>query len=443
MTASSVFVKAETVLVAVLVSSYVLVFATRRLRRRRPDFAVGLPLLVGFVLRLIAIAGISATGLGATLRGGDEDVFLSNARHLADSAWGHGFIPHGPFPLHTVVFAIQMKLADFSEGAMRVTQVGIATLGILLILAAVHDLAGRRAAWVAGWVLAFEPASVFFSSALHKEPLMVLASGLVVFGATKVWRHLGLYGILLMGLGGLFAVWTRPYAGWFLVSASVLVILHAALRRMDRPLKAMPLIYGVILAGFLAAPAVIQVTSEVSLTRLQTSQDANVAGAGQGTGGANTSNLALEKVDFSNRGAVIANLPRRVRDVVLRPYPWQLQNASQRLGAAGTLVAFAGLLALLRYAWRNRGHVLERTAPLLYPLVFLLIAYSLSAGNAGTGFRYRMHLVTLGLAVMVILREHALGAAAAARQPAVRDSRPVRRAEAEPRPEPLPPLGTA
>jgi hypothetical protein len=39
-------------------------------------------------------------------------------------------------------------------------------------------------------------------------------------------------------------------------------------------------------------------------------------------------------------------------------------------------------------------------------MFFLLIAYSLSAGNAGTGFRYRSHLVTLGIAAVVVLREH-------------------------------------
>ena len=49
---------------------------------------------------------------------------------------------------------------------------------------------------------------------------------------------------------------------------------------------------------------------------------------------------------------------------------------------------------------------MTHTAPILYPLVFLSVAYSLSAGNAGTGFRYRTHLVVLGVAMLVVLREH-------------------------------------
>jgi hypothetical protein len=43
------------------------------------------------------------------------------------------------------------------------------------------------------------------------------------------------------------------------------------------------------------------------------------------------------------------------------------------------------------------------------------VAYSLSAGNAGTGFRYRTHLVVLAIAMLVVLREHVLTMRAARR----------------------------
>ena len=141
-----------------------------------------------------------------------------------------------------------------------------------------------------------------------------------------------------------------------------------------------------------------------------TTQVARLTQASSATGGPNSDNLAFESVDFSTRGAVIRNLPQRVFDLILRPYPWQLQDTSQRLGAVGSVIALAVLALLLGYAWRSRGQILTLTAPILYPLVFLLIAYSLSAGNAGTGFRYRTHLVVLAIAVLVVLREHVLRA---------------------------------
>src|SRR5439155_25091685 len=107
----------------------------------------------------------------------------------------------------------------------------------------------------------------------------------------------------------------------------------------------------------------------------------------------------------------------RMRDLILRPYPWQLANASQRLGALGTLLAYAILLLLLRYAWMTRGAVFAHAAPVLYPLLFMLVAYSLSVGNAGTGFRYRSHLVTLAVGAMVVLREHVIRERARDRTP--------------------------
>jgi hypothetical protein len=60
----------------------------------------------------------------------------------------------------------------------------------------------------------------------------------------------------------------------------------------------------------------------------------------------------------------------------------------------------------------------------LYPLTFLLMAYALSAGNAGTGFRYRTHLVTLSLAMLIILRTAVLARATPRVAPARPPARP-------------------
>lgn len=424
----SSFLGAETVVVSALLVAWALVFAVRRFKRTRPDFEVGAAIAVAVGLRLLAAAGVSATGLNATLRGGDENTFMFWANALADSPLGHGFIPHGPYQLHTVLFGLEIKYGGFSEGAMRVGQVGIAMLGVLFMLAAVYDLAGPRAARLAAWILAFEPASIFFNSGLSKEPVMVLAGGLAVYGGTRIWRHLDPWGVFIVGLGALIAIGTRPYAGWFLVSAGALLILHAGLRQFHRPLRAMPFVYGVVIVAFIAAPTIIQATSEENLKRLQVSQDYSTRPEAKETSqGANENNLALERVDFSTREAVFTNLPKRMVDVVIRPYPWQIGNASQQLGAMGSLVALTGMFMLIGAFWRCRGRVMSLVGPMLYPLVFLLMAYSVSAGNAGTGFRYRTHLVMLALAMLVVLREHARERSAqrATREPASPGTHPM------------------
>jgi hypothetical protein len=159
----------------------------------------------------------------------------------------------------------------------------------------------------------------------------------------------------------------------------------------------------VIIAGFIAAPAVVQVSSKKSLGQLQQSQNANTD-SNAIRGGANSNNLALEQVDYSTRGRVFAHLPQRMLDVIVRPYPWQVSNPSQQLGAVGSLFALGSLVLLVGALWRRRGEVMALTGPLLYPMIFLLMAYALSAGNAGTSFRYRTHLVTLGIAMLIALR---------------------------------------
>ena len=359
--------------------------------------------------RLLAAAAVSLSGLGLALRGGDESTFLRGAREVAGAPLGSGlWLPGESHRLHEIVFAAQIKLGDFPEAALRVVQVGIAMAGIVLVVAAIHDVAGPRAARLGAWVLALEPASIFFNSILHREALLVLASGFVVFGGARIWTRLDVRGILLMALGCAIATATRPYAGWFLITAGLLLVLHAALRHRSTTWRAVPLVYAVAIVCIAATPAVLKLTSSASLRQnLQHSQDANTD-PNSGRGDPNSNNLSLERVDFSTRSDLVRNLPARVRDVVLRPYPWQVENTSQRLGALGTLVVLCSLVLLVRYARRNSGRALAYTAPFAYPAVFLLMAYALSVGNAGTGFRYRTHLVLLGLATLVVLREHAL-----------------------------------
>lgn len=378
----------------------------RRLQGRHLGLAIGLPLAVGFLARVVTVIAVDGTGLSSTLRGGDEIAFLEGADSLAALAvsspeWATEITER----LHVAVFAGQMRLLDSPPTALRIVQIGLALAGLALLVAAVCQVAGPRAARLAAWVLMLEPASLFFNSALHKEPLMLLASGTVVYGGVRVWQHLDLRGTAMLAVGATIGVCTRPYAGWFLVSACVVLLLHAAFRSVDRPLRAMPVIYAVILVGFLALPTLVEVSSRESLQSLQASQDANTNIVARArTSGPNSNNLALERVDYSSREKVAINLPRRAFDVLTKPYPWQVANASQVLGAFGSMVALTGLVMLLGYAWRARGRVLVLTGPFLYPLMFLLMAYSLSAGNAGTGFRYRTHIITLSLAMLVVLR---------------------------------------
>jgi hypothetical protein len=335
--------------------------------------------------------------LSATLRGGDEPGIVLAARSISESpfgsdVWGSALIDE----LHKFVLATQFLAFDSPDLALRITHAGIAVAGIALFAVAVYELAGPRAAVIAAWVLALEPAGVFFAGVLHKEAILVLAGGLVAFGGARVWKHGQPRALLPIVLGCLIAVATRPYAGWFLIAAGAAVTLHAGLRSQHREsLRAVSLVSIVILFGALAAPTVWEASTNESLEKGLGHQ--SEAESSQGA------NLNFENVDFTTREQIIVNLPKRIHDVIVLPYPWQMANASQRFAVIGTLITWLVLILLGREIWRNRRKAIELGAPLFYMGVFLLVAYSLSAANAGTAFRYRTHIVVPALCLLVVL----------------------------------------
>lgn len=366
-----------------------LAFLVSRLAGSRPGFAIGGPVVFAFGIRVIAASLISLTPVAKTLRGGDETTFLVRAAQTARTPFGSAdWVNLLLTELHVFVLAVQRSVFDSPELALRVTQVGIAVIGLVLLATAVYELAGPRASVLAMWLLALEPASIFFSSLLHKEANLMLAIGLVALGGAKVWKRGEIRSLVPIVFGCLIAVATRHYAGWFLIAASAAAVLHAGLRAENRgAIRSLSLVAMVVLFAAVAAPTVLNASTNESLEKnLQQSQEANAS---------DNSNLKLEQVDFSTRGAIVVNLPRRIPDVLLRPFPWQLGSLSQGIGLFGTMAAYFTFFFLVREAMRRRGEIMTRAGPLVYLGFFLLIAYSLSAGNAGTAFRYRTQIVAV------------------------------------------------
>lgn len=385
-------------LVTLCVVAWLLYLLLRWLGRSRPDLAIGTPIAVAFGLRVFTSIAVSSTGIASTLRGGDEIFFLSRSELISGTPFlGSDWTEALTEKLYEFVFAGQLLVLDSPDTALRITQAGIAVAGLILLALAVYELAGPRAALIAAWVLAVEPTNVFFSTLLHKEPNMILAGGLVAFAGARMWKTADVRYLWPIVLGCLIAVATRPYAGWFLIAAGAAITLHVGVRARTEGARSLVLVAIVVLFGAISAPTVWEASTDESLeTNVQASQDANAG---------DESNLKLESVDFSTREAIIVNLPQRIGDVLTRPYPWQLGNVSQQLGLLGTIFAFTCFWLLALELVRARGQIMERAGPLIYVGFMLLIAYSLSAGNAGTAFRYRTHVVALALCALIVLRE--------------------------------------
>src|SRR5687767_4865025 len=160
-------------LITILAVAYVLYLLLARLRRRRPDFSIGAPVAVALALRVLVavLVTVSPFGdVGAT----DELSVLDEAELVFDPdpgtiSWLGAFTSR----LHVFVFATQQQVLDSPDVALRIFQGGIALAGLVLLAAAVYELAGARAALVAAWVFAVEPSNVLFSVVLHKEPNMM------------------------------------------------------------------------------------------------------------------------------------------------------------------------------------------------------------------------------------------------------------------------------
>lgn len=394
MSANDVFI----VCLFVVACGWIVALGVIHLQRSRPGLDFGYAVAAAALLRLLAAIGLSAVPQGAVLRGGDELTFTQNATGLL----GYGlFSPEGletlTSNLHVWIFSAQMHLGDVPELGLRVTQIMFAVLGIALFATAVHDIAGKPAGLVTVWLLAIEPTGVFFSSILHKEPEIFFAGGLATYGLVQYWKGGGYSGVPQVVVGCAIAVCTRPYAGWFLVAACGLTLLVGAIRYREQGGRTYTIALAVIGAIVILVPTLIAVSSPEQLERLQKSQTYN----SQDT----RSNLSLGYVDFSTREKVATNLPIRIRDVLLKPYPWQTANLSQRLGSIGAMFGLGVLVYLIFLLVRNWGKVIRTAGPFVFTGISLLVAYSISAGNAGTSFRYRTHLVAFALCVIVVLRE--------------------------------------
>ena len=383
--------------IALLFAAYALIWLVRRLSRSREGFNIGKQITFAFALRIFAAIGLGQLSIAQNLRGGDELTFLARAKDVAVlPLGGPQSLEYLTSQLHTFLFSIHYRIFDVTppELMMRVEMVLFATVGIALLSAAVYELAGARPAMIVAWILALEPANVFFSSLLHKEPLMYLAEGMVAFGGAVLWKRGKLAALLPMIAGCLIAVATRPYVGWFLIAAAAAVVLHASLTR-QRGLQSVALTSLCVVGIAAFIPVMLNKSSDENLTQLQQSQDFNAQDK--------TANLSLERVDYSTREKLILNLPKRIKDLILRPYPWQTQNTSQQLGAVGSLVVLACLALLAMAIARNRNQIMQMAGPLVYPAAFMLVAYAISAGNAGTAYRYRTHLVGLAVSLVIVL----------------------------------------
>ncbi len=358
-------------------------------------------LLVALGVRLAVAGFCELVPALRVVRGPDEAGFESQARALADGRLSFGLLRGLVGNLHIEYMSWQIRIfGGTTDFFLRVGNIALAVTAIAVLAITVTRLVGPAWGRLAAWGLAFEPSSLFFSTILHKEASMYLGEALVVYGCVRMHQRRDVRSAVAMVAGVVIADGARPYAAGALLAACGLTAGHAALRRLGPDGRRSPTLFGIVATLAVLALVGGAAVSGRLLDGLQRSQQANASDG---------SNLSLAPVDFSTPAGIAVNLPRRVFDVSLRPFPWQVANTNQWLGAFGSCVAWALIAAAAVLVLRRRTLALARLPALAYVFACLLVTYALTTGNAGTGFRYRSHLIVLLVLVVASMSPRGLG----------------------------------
>jgi len=375
--------------------AWLVVALARNAARRRPGLRIARPLATAAVTRLAAVTVVAAVPALRPLRGPDETGFIAAAHDFAADPGSLGALPRALVGnLHVAYMGVEQYLVGaHTDLVLRAGHIALALAAISILAIAVTDVAGPRAGAVSAWILAFEPTNVFFSGVLHKEAPMMLGEALVVLGAVRMYQRRDATAVAFMAAGLAIAALTRPYAAAALFVACAGVSMHAAVRRLGPARRRSPRLAGGLAVTLLLAVAAAPAPAAV-LRTVQTSQNANSI---------DDANLALPPVDFTTLDSTAQNIDSRVAALLVQPFPWQAANLSQRAGVAGTAFAWMLMVAALVLALTRPRFTVVELAPLLYLVTMTVVVYALSTGNAGTGFRYRTHVLFLLAALVAAL----------------------------------------
>lgn len=360
-----------------------------RLSRNR-DLGPACRLVVyAFVLRAIVAVSLSLLGgLGDTLRGPDDAVFAAKAVLLAESGVDLGWLSRLNGDAITLIGGIwTAALGDPGALSLRLINAGIACAGILVLAAAVHDLAGRRAAIITTVIVSVEPSGVLFSTILQKESIVLFAGGCVALGGARLRDGDVRHGVLWAAGGLALALSARPYAASFLAMGIAVFVAIEAIRR--RVLTGAAAALGVAALVAVALGAAFSPAGTRALTRLQEFQVIETM---------NGAALQLAPVDFTDPVSAAESTVRRLVDFVVLPAPWRAGNLEQLLGAFGTSLFWLLLCGVVVAGYKATR---ERRAVLPWCLAASVsLGYAITSANAGTGFRHRIHLIFFVAAVI-------------------------------------------
>jgi hypothetical protein len=243
-----------------------------------------------------------------------------------------------------------------------------------------------------GLLLCFLPSMLFWPSSIGKEAWMMLAIGLFVYGAARLFAHQR--GALLpMALGLAAGLVVRPHiAVLLLVAASVGFVVRP---RHEGRLLGGPLgkFAGVIVLVFIGAFAAQQMQESLHLESASSVNDAlNFAEERTNEGGS------------SFRAARIrspADVPWATVTVLFRPFPYEANNAQMAVSAAEGFVLLLVFLGSARHVARALRSTRRQPYCALVVIYAAIFVYAFSTfGNFGIITRQRVQLLPFVLVLL-------------------------------------------
>jgi len=294
------------------------------------------------------------------------------------------------------IAALQLKIGPDSYHAMKLTFAMIGLVGIFLFYRAAEQLLGKYAP-VAFWILLLYPSILFWSSIFGKDPPVLAAIGLHVWGLANLAAHRKPK-YLLAVVGGILAVSTiRIWMGPILILPCLLLIV-SRIKSMGWRLVSLATI----------ALALITLGS-ATMDRLSLNNASDLVEATRAvTNGWDNANSSLQRdVELNSSWDLLLFAPRGLFDTFFRPLPGDVDNLfGWMAGVENTVLLLLSAWAAFRFRpayLRNPVFFWSMTLLLTWGLAYSIVAHR----DLGTAVRFKLQILPILLGTIGYLLHHA------------------------------------
>ncbi len=235
------------------------------------------------------------------------------------------------------------------------------------------------------WLLGLFPSSIFWSSILNKDPIVIFGIGLFAFGAFSSLRvqKFKYVACILMGvfIAGSIRMWLVP----ILMTPYVFTYIFSSNRRIFVKIISIGLLGATLFSGFTYVQTQMKIGSGVdvvnSMNRL--SKSWNTGGARQ------------EVPEFKSFKDLIVFAPKGMFAAVFRPLPGEINNVfgiMVGIENAVLLVVFAYMCLYFNISFfKDRFIVFSFSLLIVWSLMYGFVSYQ----NLGTAIRFRLQIFPL------------------------------------------------